>query len=67
MVDGNVITYKVGISRHRHSRMHINTRTTSVAISRAFSDVLGGCPFHGRVERDKIPTRESPPKQSGTR
>ena len=28
---------------------------------------LGGCPFHGRVERDEIPTRESPPKQSGTR
>ena len=27
---------------------------------------LGGCPFHGRVERDEIPTRESPPKQSGT-
>ena len=33
----------------------------------AFSYVLGGCPFHGRVERDEIPTRESPPKQSGTR
>ena len=32
-----------------------------------FSIVLGGCPFHGRVERDEIPTRESPPKQSGTR
>ena len=31
------------------------------------SKVLGGCPFHGRVERDEIPTRESPPKQSGTR
>ena len=30
-------------------------------------NVLGGCPFHGRVERDEIPTRESPPKQSGTR
>ena len=30
------------------------------------SIVLGGCPFHGRVERDEIPTRESPPKQSGT-
>ena len=29
--------------------------------------ILGGCPFHGRVERDEIPTRESPPKQSGTR
>ena len=28
--------------------------------------ILGGCPFHGRVERDEIPTRESPPKQSGT-
>ena len=28
--------------------------------------VLGGCPFHGRVERDEIPTRESPPKQSRT-
>ena len=28
--------------------------------------LLGGCPFHGRVERDEIPTRESPPKQSGT-
>ena len=27
---------------------------------------LGSCPFHGRVERDEIPTRESPPKQSGT-
>ena len=27
---------------------------------------LGGCPFHGRVERDEIPTREIPPKQSGT-
>ena len=33
---------------------------------RRFSMVLGGCPFHGRVERDEIPTRESPPKQSGT-
>ena len=32
-----------------------------------FSSILGGCPFHGRVERDEIPTRESPPKQSGTR
>ena len=31
------------------------------------STILGGCPFHGRVERDEIPTRESPPKQSGTR
>ena len=31
-----------------------------------YSAVLGGCPFHGRVERDEIPTRESPPKQSGT-
>ena len=30
------------------------------------SKLLGGCPFHGRVERDEIPTRESPPKQSGT-
>ena len=30
------------------------------------STTLGGCPFHGRVERDEIPTRESPPKQSGT-
>ena len=29
-------------------------------------NILGGCPFHGRVERDEIPTRESPPKQSGT-
>ena len=29
-------------------------------------NVLGGCPFHGRVERDEIPTRESPPKQLGT-
>ena len=28
--------------------------------------ILGGCPFHGRVERDEIPTGESPPKQSGT-
>ena len=27
---------------------------------------LGGCPFHGRVEPDEIPTRESPPTQSGT-
>ena len=32
-----------------------------------FRSKLGGCPFHGRVERDEIPTRESPPKQSGTR
>ena len=32
-----------------------------------YSTRLGGCPFHGRVERDEIPTRESPPKQSGTR
>ena len=32
-----------------------------------YSNLLGGCPFHGRVERDEIPTRESPPKQSGTR
>ena len=31
------------------------------------SMILGGCPFHGRVERVEIPTRESPPKQSGTR
>ena len=31
-----------------------------------FSNTLGGCPFHGRVERDEIPTRKSPPKQSGT-
>ena len=31
-----------------------------------FISILGGCPFHGRVERDEIPTRESPPKQSGT-
>ena len=30
------------------------------------SKTLGGCPVHGRVERDEIPTRESPPKQSGT-
>ena len=30
------------------------------------STILGGCPFHGRVERDEIPTHESPPKQSGT-
>ena len=32
-----------------------------------FFKKLGGCPFHGRVERDEIPTRESAPKQSGTR
>ena len=32
-----------------------------------YINILGGCPFHGRVERDEIPTRESPPKQSGTR
>ena len=37
------------------------------AASLADSSLLGGCPFHGRVERDEIPTRESPPKQSGTR
>ena len=35
--------------------------------SRILVKILGGCPFHGRVERDEIPTRESPPKQSGTR
>ena len=33
---------------------------------RKYCIILGGCPFHGRVERDEIPTRESPPKQSGT-
>ena len=39
----------------------------SVGANITVSTSLGGCPFHGRVERDEIPTRESPPKQSGTR
>ena len=38
-----------------------------VAVFGYHSYQLGGCPFHGRVERDEIPTRESPHKQSGTR
>ena len=37
----------------------------NLKLPRAFTE-LGGCPFHGRVERDEIPTRESPHKQSGT-
>ena len=40
---------------------------TDFADMARYSSRLGGCPFHGRVERDEIPTRESPPKQSGTR
>ena len=46
----------VGISKRRMRYDLVNA-----------SYILGGCPFHGRVERDEIPTRESPPKQSGTR
>ena len=41
--------------------------TMQLTLCACISIVLGGCPFHGRVERDEIPTRESPPKQSGTR
>ena len=44
----------------------VGNRATDVVIMTASYEVLGGCPFHGRVERDEIPTRESPPKQSGT-
>ena len=43
------------------------TKFESILLAMRYSKQLGGCPFHGRVERDEIPTRESPPKQSGTR
>ena len=46
----------------KHRFQLIQTEPTSLD----FSKLLGGYPFHGRVERDEIPTRESPPKQSGT-
>ena len=39
--------------------------STNVSDNSDHSSELGGCPFHGRVERDEIPTRESSPKQSG--
>ena len=52
-------------------KLNINTMAYFMAaigtgLRRIYSVILGGCPFHGRVERDEIPTRESPPKQSGT-
>ena len=47
--------------------VHVGTNNADKEGTTAIVKKLGGCPFHGRVERVEIPTRESPPKQSGTR
>ena len=55
---------KMSIRKHAYMFTKGATEYRNVILH---SIVLGGCPLHGRVERDEIPTRESPPKQSGTR